>query len=533
MDTMHRMLMYCTVCQHSGNNEKVTALSIISGFVGQLRGWWETYMTAEQKSEILNSKKIIKTEAGTSAATGQEDAVYTLCLAILHHFIGTTIPISENISTLLQNLRCPTLGHFRWYRDTFLSRVYQLSDSNSTHWKSKFIDGLPNLFSDKVRQSLRSKNDGVNINYSNLSYGQIINICIAEGLNLCNDVKLKKQLKEQKSSERHQICDFCEQFAFDTGKPKQPSNKESNCKTCHKKGKNPKSRNPHHEIGNSYKDKYKDKYKRNFYKSKFQPRKPLQTKGKRKAKRLDITCHKCGKVGHYADKCWTKKALNELQDEKLRSQLQKILINSDNESAIDEEVNYIETTSSSSDKEDCQKNEINYWKSIVEMNNLNVLTTDQEEILKTINAITDKTLKEKMLKTLLQSNTEIPVVKTTPFQLGEVLRRFQQINTKESPISVIDLKREITILKTEISQIKNDNELLDERIKILEDDTFNRTECSSHKSENIPFKINNNEEDYLNLIEQVTSQKWFVKITLAISKSFILQWFELFVQCLY
>ena len=135
--------------------------------------------------------------------TGEEDAVYTLCLSILQHFVGTNIPIAEKLNTLLQNLRCPSLTHFRWYKDTFLSRVFQLKNPDSVHWKSKFIDGLPHLFSEKVRQSLRNKNDGININYSDLTYGQIISACINEGLSLCNDIKLKNQLKKQRLTEKH------------------------------------------------------------------------------------------------------------------------------------------------------------------------------------------------------------------------------------------------------------------------------------------------------------------------------------------
>ncbi|MCI82660.1 hypothetical protein A2U01_0103934, partial [Trifolium medium] len=45
-------------------------------------------------------------------AVEEEDAVYTLCLTILRHFVGSNVPISEKLNTLLQNLRCPSLTHF-------------------------------------------------------------------------------------------------------------------------------------------------------------------------------------------------------------------------------------------------------------------------------------------------------------------------------------------------------------------------------------------------------------------------------------
>ncbi|MCI61890.1 hypothetical protein A2U01_0083147, partial [Trifolium medium] len=37
-------------------------------------------------------------------AVDEPDAVYTLCLSILHHFVGSSVPISEKLNTLLQNL---------------------------------------------------------------------------------------------------------------------------------------------------------------------------------------------------------------------------------------------------------------------------------------------------------------------------------------------------------------------------------------------------------------------------------------------
>jgi hypothetical protein len=86
-------------------------------------------------------------------------------------------------------------------------------------------------------------------------------------------------------------------------------------------------------------------------------------------------------------------------------------------------------------------------------------------------------------------------------------------------VSTIDLKREIILLKTEISQIKRDNNILSQRISILEDkrDLVLSQEDIASTSNNPP------EKDYLNLLERVTSQKWFVRITLIVNKKFILK----------
>lgn len=49
-----------------------------------------------------------------------------------------------------------------------------------------------------------------------------------------------------------------------------------------------------------------------------------------------------------------------------------------------------ERSSEYSDNNDCQCNQLDYWKSIVDMNGLNVLTSEQDEAIKAIESISDK-----------------------------------------------------------------------------------------------------------------------------------------------
>ncbi|MCI19968.1 hypothetical protein A2U01_0041128 [Trifolium medium] len=105
LDLVQRMLMYSTVCKQHGNTDHGITPFITAGFIGQLRGWWDHYLNADQRNEILTH---VKTENEDNPVqnipTGQGDSVYTLCLAILHHFVGSNVPIAEKLNTLLQNL---------------------------------------------------------------------------------------------------------------------------------------------------------------------------------------------------------------------------------------------------------------------------------------------------------------------------------------------------------------------------------------------------------------------------------------------
>ncbi|CAK8563793.1 unnamed protein product [Lathyrus sativus] len=84
--------MYSTVCKQNGNSDRDIATFISTGFVGQLRGWWDHYLTDSQKKDILDHKKMIKSEASGVSTTGEEDAVYTLYPST---FCWTNIPIGE------------------------------------------------------------------------------------------------------------------------------------------------------------------------------------------------------------------------------------------------------------------------------------------------------------------------------------------------------------------------------------------------------------------------------------------------------
>ncbi|KAM3301385.1 hypothetical protein P3S67_015887 [Capsicum chacoense] len=177
----------------------------------------------------------------------------------------------------------------------------ELPESNSSHWKSKFIDGLPMSFVERIRKTLRGPN--VSINYEAYTYGNLIKVVTQEGLALCSKIKLNQQIKKYCLTKRQQLGEFYEQFAIDIPKTSRESHKskkkyleEKKSKRIEKKGKR--------------KEDYKSK------------------KAYRKAKKTN-TCYRCGRFGHFAKDCKVKSKIKSLTiDDHIKDSLCKILLNS-------------------------------------------------------------------------------------------------------------------------------------------------------------------------------------------------------------
>ncbi|XP_049397394.1 uncharacterized protein LOC125861574 [Solanum stenotomum] len=133
-------------------------------------------MSLDQKAVVINATSSGEgvDNLGMALVENRDDYVYTLVLTILKHFNGRCTNQYETVRTLLNGLRCRTLGEFRWYKDSYMCRVMELPENNYEHWKAKFIDGLPPLFAER----------------------------------------LSRQLKMDKLRERSQLGDFCTQFGL-------------------------------------------------------------------------------------------------------------------------------------------------------------------------------------------------------------------------------------------------------------------------------------------------------------------------------
>ncbi|KAG5071561.1 hypothetical protein JHK86_006772 [Glycine max] len=201
MNTLQDMTMVATTYQTSHECSEETIIDIlVAGFSGQLKGWWDNYITNEEKPKIYGTVKIDLNGKVITNDKDKEipDAVNTLIFTIAQHFIGDPSLWKDRSVELLSNLKCRTLADFRLYRDTFLTRVYTREDSQQPFWKEKFLVGLPRSLGDKVRDKIRSQSANGDIPYESLSYGQLISYVQKVALKICQDDKIQRQLAKEK-----------------------------------------------------------------------------------------------------------------------------------------------------------------------------------------------------------------------------------------------------------------------------------------------------------------------------------------------
>ncbi|KAG4968216.1 hypothetical protein JHK87_033867 [Glycine soja] len=238
---------------------------------------------------------------------------------------------------------CRTLADFRWYRDTFLTRVYTREDSQQSFWKEKFLAGLLRLLGDKIRDKIRSQSVNGDIPYDNLSYGQLISYVQKLALKICQDDKIQRQLAKEKAQTKRDLGSFCEKFGLPAC-PKQ------------KKKQNPKKE--FHENKNSNKRIFPNRkysYKPSTNKDTNMPKTVMKPRTK-------VVCYNCGKQGHISKYCRLKRKLRNLNlDPFIEEQINNLLIETSEEesgeASSEENLNQIQQDDqpSSTDEQDIQE----------------------------------------------------------------------------------------------------------------------------------------------------------------------------------
>jgi len=268
------------------------------------------------------------------------------------------------------------------------------------------------------------------------------------------------------------------------------------------------------------------------------PHKPFQSKPKTKFDPKNITCYKCNQKGHTSRFCKVNTKLHELQiDKDTINQIQNLYIEatdtnhspsdtSEEEFQIDE----IATTSATSDAS-------------INSKQINVLTQDQEFILEAIKQLDDpqlqKTYLDKLLKDFSQpeqppSNCSIlPSTSTNTYDLTKILGK----KKLQTTITIPELHYEIKTLKSELQTLKQaqqkDSAILQHLLSKIESqsNTESDTEDQTIKSHALPHTLTNIEhipDDFLNVLTQISSKKYLIRINLVFSEDFKLDTIALF-----
>jgi hypothetical protein len=498
------MIMVATAYETANDcPETVIVEILVAGFSGQLKGWWDNYLTEGEKHLILTAIK--KDSDGIPILNEGEsiaDAVNTLIFTIAQHFIGDPSLFKDRSGELLSNLKCRTLGDFRWYKDTFLTRVYTRDDSHQPFWKEKFLAGLPTSLGDKVREKLRGQNPHGDIPYHQLSYGQLIAYIQKVALKICQDDKIQKQLAKEKSINRKDMGTFCEQFGL-------PCTKKEKSKPKHNHPRPKFHRNrPHKKYDNEAKPDNQFPFN-NF------PRKA----------RTNAVCYNCKKPGHISKYCRLKGKLKALNlDQEIEERINNLLIEtSDDDDSIPE---------SSKDLNQIKNDDL-FEDESGSSSQINVLTKDQDLLFEAINAITDPQVKkaylERLKSSLVAKPTNNPLV-ANKFNLTDTFKRLEKATSK--PVTIQDLQHEINNLKIEIRELKqtqNNHHLILEQLNHYDS-------IDDNPAETDPIDINQNfteshdrqeEEDFLGLINQLKIQNFYINIKIII-KEFVLETTALF-----
>lgn len=408
------------------------------------------------------------------------------------------------------NLKCLNLSQFKWYKDVNFSKLFTRSHSNHEFWKEKFLSGQPHFFSDRDKNRIKQKNSGT-IPYNQYNYGELVAKVVVEGIHLCNEIKLHKQIQKEKTYGKRILGDFYEQLCLS---PINPTNEERRFRKPHKRKfyKNKKFR------------------KENYAESSKIPKRKSQWPYKRKeqnkpTKRKFPIYWKCKTPGHYANKCKLKNKINILEiDEELKNSFTKLFISSSNSeeenlklsiiTEIDSETENEYDLDNDSESDSCDGN-CDYYKALCKANGLLMLTKEENFIMDIIDKISDPEEKKNMLKKYLESHKgekKLKLKEPETYSLKDILNRVKtsnNINPLSTETTIAELQHEVKMLKQEIKELK-------ERMSLIEINPKN----DNQNNNNILGVEELNSLTFINVVDKVITHKWHTKVTIVVQKEY-------------
>ncbi|GAV91571.1 hypothetical protein CFOL_v3_34964 [Cephalotus follicularis] len=70
-----------------------------------------------------------------------------------------------------------------------------------------------------VSNAHKIRNNSDKVPYETLTYGDIVSTITKTGLEICNDIKMGKQMKRDSKAGKKELGDFCTQFGYEPFKP--------------------------------------------------------------------------------------------------------------------------------------------------------------------------------------------------------------------------------------------------------------------------------------------------------------------------
>ncbi|KAA0037024.1 polyprotein [Cucumis melo var. makuwa] len=445
-----------------GNN--IETWNIDEWFTGNLRSWWHNHLT-DANREAIKDAVLEKTEQGPNGdvVTTQPNSVNTLVYVAIKHFIGRTTLYSDQPMEGLLGMKCPKMSDFKWYKDTFMSRLYNLMTCRDVVWKHKYVEGLPKYVKEKFYSTMVTNSGRTDIDWEVISDGDINSTIQKVCLEIFQQQKHATKIAKD-SDYRRKMGSFCKQYEIDNT----PSRKKSRSKKVFKRSKTSES----HGYSNR-KRKYhgKSRNKRKFFKE-------------------NTTCFKCNKKGHYANRCPVVRKINLMEiDEDKKQSLSKVikaeeLSSEEEEFSFEKEEDLLNVLlEESSEEPSSSENETDSEEAISYFGCINVLTSTQKGLLDIIEEVDDEAIRKKILLRL-REDLETPDQKFKDpmnFSFQAVMNLLPKEHA--APVKVIDLYHEIEVLKKEINENKQQISYLKNAVVAIQEQIISKENIETQSAD--------------------------------------------------